>query len=170
MAAIVIMATLLPGAAVGADPHGIWLTEERDAAFEILPCTGDAWLQLCGRVVWLKEPNDKNGEPERDDRNPNPLLREKLICGLFVLSGLTLAAPDIWDGGSVYNPQDGSSYNADLRLLDDSRARVRAYIGVPFFGKTQIWTRADSIGSGLIKYSCRPLSLPLVAGSDAPPQ
>ena len=51
--------------------QGVWVEEDGEAWIEIAPCE-DA---LCGRIVWLKEPLDKAGQPHVDTNNPDPALR-----------------------------------------------------------------------------------------------
>jgi uncharacterized protein (DUF2147 family) len=162
-AGICMVAALVPNGALGADPQGVWLTEDRDAAVDIAPCGDDNWLLLCGRIVWLKDATDESGRPRLDSRNPDPARRARPICGLVVLGGLRPSGPDAWDGGSVYNPQDGRIYSGDMALLADTTLRVRAYLGVPFFGKTQIWRRAERSAAGLVEYNCRYVRVPPAA-------
>jgi uncharacterized protein (DUF2147 family) len=147
-------------AALAADPQGVWLTEGRDAAVAIAPCGGGDWLLLCGRIVWLKDATDESGGPRLDTRNPDPARQSRPICGLEVMGGLRPSGPDSWSGGSVYNPQDGRIYSGDMALLTDSTLRVRAYLGVPFFGQTQVWTRAERSAAGLVEYHCRYVRVP----------
>lgn len=52
-----------------------------------------------------------------------------------------------WDGsrfsgGRIVDPQANKEYRANLALDGPSRLRVRGYIGIPTFGRTQVWTRA----------------------------
>jgi uncharacterized protein (DUF2147 family) len=147
--------------ACAGDAQGVWLTEARDAAVLIARCAGEEdALTLCGRIVWLKDANDASGAPRVDTRNPDPSRRSRPICGLVVMRGLLPSGPDRWDDGSVYNPQDGRTYTGDMTLLTDRRLRVRAYLGIPFFGQTQIWTRAERSAAGLIEYNCRYIRVP----------
>jgi len=144
-----------------ADPAGVWLTEARDAAVLIARCGGDEDASLlCGRIVWLKDADDASGTPRSDTRNPDPARRARPICGLVVMGGLRPSGPDEWDDGSVYNPQDGRLYTGDMVLLSDRRLRVRAYLGLPFLGQTQVWTRAERSAAGLIEYNCRYVRVP----------
>jgi uncharacterized protein (DUF2147 family) len=47
-----------------------------------------------------------------------------------------------WDGGKILDPVKGQIYNAKLSLADNGRSlKVRGYIGVSLFGRTQIWVR-----------------------------
>jgi uncharacterized protein (DUF2147 family) len=155
-----LLVAAMPGGAFAADPQGVWLTEGRDAAVAITPCAGDDWLLLCGRIVWLQDATDESGRPRRDARNPDPARRSRPLCGLVVMGGLRPSGPDSWDGGSVYNPQDGRIYSGDMALLADTTLRVRAYLGVPFFGQTQVWTRAERSAAGIVEYNCRYVRVP----------
>jgi uncharacterized protein (DUF2147 family) len=167
LASLLLVATI-PGEALAADPQGVWVTENKDAAVAIAPCGNDDWLPLCGRIVWLKDATDESGEPRRDTRNPDPARRSRPICGLVVLGGLRSSGPNTWDGGSVYNPQDGLIYSSDMALLADGRLRVRAYLGLPFFGKTQLWTRAERSAAGLVEYHCQYVRVPPPARTGSP--
>lgn len=151
------------GIASAADPQGVWLTEGRDAAVVIAPC-GD---RLCGRIVWLKDATGDSGRARVDTRNPDPARRSQPICGLVVLDGLKPSGPDRWEEGIVYNPQDGGLYSGDMTLLADTTLRVRAYLGMPFFGQTQVWRRAERSAAGIIEYNCRYVRVPPPANREA---
>jgi hypothetical protein len=47
-----------------------------------------------------------------------------------------------------------------MALLADRRLRVRAYLGVPFLGEMQVWTRAERSAAGLMEYNCRYIRVP----------
>src|SRR5438105_1145349 len=49
---------------------------------------------------------------------------------------------DEWSGGEILDPENGKTYRATLRLIDGAqRLAVRGYIGLPLFGRSQIWVR-----------------------------
>ena len=127
--------------AAAADVLGTWATAEEKSHVEIVACP-DAPEKLCGTIVWLKQPNDEAGVPKTDKNNPDEALRSRPIVGLPLLSGFE---PDIteagrWTEGKIYNPEDGETYSCTMELLPDGRLEVRGYVGLPIFGKSQIWT------------------------------
>ena len=137
-------------AALAGDPKGVWMTEGKDAALTITQCGG----QLCGRIVWLASATDRSGALRLDDKNPDPAKRAQRICGLVAITGLKPSGPDRWDG-SVYNPQDGKTYRSNITVLSDTTLKIRAYIGLPIFGRSETWTRVHDPAASGIDYNCR---------------
>lgn len=124
-------------AASASEVTGLWLDGSGRAGIEIVRCG----TQLCGRIRWLREPQAADGRPKADVHNENPALRSRPLCGVPMLEGFVPAGPDSWEDGRIYNPEDGATYHATLRLQSDGTLRVRGYVGVPLFGKSQIWSR-----------------------------
>jgi uncharacterized protein (DUF2147 family) len=127
-------------AAAARDVTGVWVTDDGEGAVDIQPC-GE---QLCGRIVWLKDPVDSKGQPQRDSNNPNPAARQRLLCGAPILEGLKRQSDDSWDGGSIYDPEEGKTYKVTLKLDDQQRLQVTGYIGYKWLGETVVWTRGDA--------------------------
>lgn len=118
---------------------GTWLTEGGKSHVEITECDG----KFCGTIVWLAEPLNEQGEAKIDENNPDAGLRGRPIVGLPLLQGFVAGDdPNVWSDGTIYNPEDGETYSCTLTLQDDGTLKVRGYVGLPIFGKTQIWTRA----------------------------
>jgi uncharacterized protein (DUF2147 family) len=117
-----------------AEPYGNWLTVDRDSRVRLTKCGAN----LCGHLVWLSEPNNDDGSPKRDIYNPDQALRGRPVMGIPILLGL---APDgdHWTG-RIYDPENGNTYQATFRLLDDKRAIVEGCWNMIFCEK-QIWTR-----------------------------
>jgi uncharacterized protein (DUF2147 family) len=149
LTAFLVLATT-SSTALAADLQGVWLTEDKDAALTITNCGG----QLCGRIIWLESATDRSGALRLDQNNPDLAKQTQRVCGLVVISGLKPSGPDTWDG-SVYNPQDGQTYSGNITVLSDKALKVRAYIGLPIFGRSQTWTRVNSPGANDIEYNCR---------------
>ncbi len=146
-AAAVLMLALLPhGQAIGqqaptVNPFaGVWIDNTGDGAIEIAPC-GD---RLCGRIVWLKAPNDKSGRPLTDGYNPEAAKRNRPICGLPVIGDLKAQRSGAWDAGWIYDPKVGRSYDVELKLRSADRLQVTGYLGTKFFSETFNWTRAPA--------------------------
>lgn len=46
--------------------------------------------------------------------------------------------------GKILDPEEGSIYNCRIELADEGRTlKVRGYVGMPLFGRTQNWQRAE---------------------------
>jgi len=65
-----------------ADLLGLWLNENGEVAVELAMC-GD---QLCGRVAWLSDELDANGQEKVDSKNRAAELRARELKGLTVLT------------------------------------------------------------------------------------
>jgi uncharacterized protein (DUF2147 family) len=117
---------------------GIWLNHEKDAHVKIYKCDE----QYCGKIVWLKEP-EENGETKKDKNNPDDSLKMRPLKGLDILSGFSYDSDGKWDDGTIYNPRDGKTYSCYLKILEDGRLKVRGFVGISLIGKTNYWTRIE---------------------------
>jgi len=133
---------MVPSSARSAAPSditGAWMTDDGQAVIEVNAC-GDL---RCGRIVWLKTPLDAKGRPLHDANNPNPAERQRPICGIQIVDGLTLQRDGSWDAGRIYDPEEGKSYDAMMKA-SGSRLEVTGYIGLKMMGETVVWTRQVS--------------------------
>lgn len=135
---LTLIAALTPAIAGANALTGNWMTEKKGVIIRIYEC-GD---QLCGRTIWLKKPNWKDGSPRLDSENPDPALRSRPWCGIEVVTGLKKKKDGVWEGGKVYDPKSGSSYDFDLKT-SGAGLKARGYLKVPLLGKTDDWTKAD---------------------------
>ena len=123
------------------DIIGIWLNEEKDAKIEIYKSEN----LFFGKMIWLKEPKDINGEFKTDKNNPNKNLRNKKLLGLKILSNLIWNHKEKeWINGSIYNARDGKTYKLFANLSEE-KLKLRGYVGFSLFGKTTIWTKSNLI-------------------------
>ena len=121
-----------------ADPQGVWLSADRDTKVRISDCGG----KLCGRVVWLKEPIDREtGKPKTDKENPDTSKQQRPLIGLQIINGMQSAGRDTWQG-RIYNADDGKTYSASLALQSNTHARVEGCV-LSVLCKAQTWTRAN---------------------------
>lgn len=45
----------------------------------------------------------------------------------------------VWDGGQILDPKNGKEYNCKIEFDGTEKLKVRGYIGVSIFGRTQVW-------------------------------
>lgn len=143
LATLALAAAVVPALAQPPKPPaetGLWYDETGKGAVEIQPC-GQA---LCGRIVWLKDPNNAAGKPLTDKLNPEPANRSRAICGLQVLGGLQRQDDGTWDAGWVYDPKEGKSYDVAVATDGPNKLAVTGYLGVKFLSRTLSWTRAPA--------------------------
>jgi len=133
-----IIATLLAASqalAQSAEPIGVWLTEKGDARVKISKCGNG----ICGVIVGLKEPIDRaTGQPQVDDKNPNPALRTRPVVGISLFLGMRPSAPGKWDG-QIYNADDGGTYVSHVTFAGGDALHVEGCVGMICGGET--WTR-----------------------------
>lgn len=130
------------GAQTRADITGNWATRGFGSVVRFGPCE-NAPSTLCGRIVWLWEPNDAEGEPRLDFRNPDRASRTRSLIGIEIVSGLHQTSPGVWSDGSVYNPDDGRTYTGTIRLRGDALELRGCALSV--FCETQIWRRPEDV-------------------------
>jgi len=140
--AFAALAFLAAGAAAASadvpSPLGRWMTEGGKSHVQIYQCGP----HLCGRIVWLREPNFKDGRPKTDLNNPDKAQQSRPILGLPFLYNFSKASePNVWEGGRIYNPEDGDVYKATITLRPDGKLALRGYVGISLLGKSQYWER-----------------------------
>jgi len=123
---------------------GMWMTAGGKARVEITK-QGDVYG---GSIVWLKEPlypaddeQGMGGKPKVDRNNPDKSLRGQAIIGLKLVQGFKYAGDNVWNDGTIYDPESGKTYSCKMTLMMDGSLRVRGYVGISLFGRTEIWTR-----------------------------
>ncbi|MDA8092195.1 MAG: DUF2147 domain-containing protein [Nitrospiraceae bacterium] len=122
-------------AANGAGPIlGTWLTRDRDAKISIYECGGKKY---CGKIVWVKD------GPKTDEKNPDAALRNRPVLGLEIMKGFSYEGKNRWAGGRLYDPKSGNTYRGVMRFEPPNRLRLRGYVLLPLFGRTDTWTKME---------------------------
>ena len=154
IAILVIFLLSLVTVAAGGDGDailGVWATDPEgdggQAHIEIYK-EGDRYH---GKIIWLSEPvylqgdpHGQAGEAKVDTENPDEALRSQPIIGLLLMSDFTYDGKGLWRKGKIYDPDNGKTYKAKLRLEGDDVLKVRGFIGFSLIGRTSEWTRFDS--------------------------
>ncbi|MBN2159074.1 MAG: DUF2147 domain-containing protein [Spirochaetes bacterium] len=109
---------------------GTWLVPKEDAKVTIYKCGEN----FSGKITWLKTPTDL------DEKNPDPEKRKNKILGMDMLWGFVFKDGQ-WVGGQIYDPDNGKTYKCKMWLKSDDVLNVRGYVGVPLFGRSELWKR-----------------------------
>ncbi len=120
------------------DVEGRWLTQEGDGWIRI-QIVGDS---LEGSVAGSPDPKQRE-ERELDDRNPDPDLRTRRLDGLIIMKGFEYDGDSKWSGGTVYDPNSGKTYKCTVTQVDADTLKMRGFIGISLFGRSETWTRDD---------------------------
>jgi uncharacterized protein (DUF2147 family) len=136
-----VMLLTVSGSAEAQPPEaGLWYDDTGRGAVELVPCG----QKLCGRIAWLKEQVNAEGNPLVDRYNPNPARRTTPICGLQVVGDAQKLTDGTWDQGWIYDPKTGSSYNLAMTMVGPDQLKVTGYKGIKLLSKSFIWTRAPA--------------------------
>jgi uncharacterized protein (DUF2147 family) len=118
---IALAATCSP--ALASSPLGLWYDHTGRGAVEITDCNG----KLCGRIVWVKDANHKEG------------------CGFQIIGDVRPVAGGKWDGGWIIDPEKDPKHKYDVEITPQGeKLKVMGYAGVKFLSETMIWTRAPA--------------------------
>lgn len=135
LAVIAALFGAAPASAQNAEPVGVWLTEKGDARIKVTKCGSG----ICGIIVWLREPVDRaTGQPQVDDKNPNPALRTRPVIGISLFIGMRPSASGRWSG-QIYNADDGGTYVSHVSFTGGDALHVEGCVGMICGGET--WTR-----------------------------
>ena len=142
--AVLISATLAmaPAWADDASPVGLWkniddVSGKPKALIRITESNG----VLQGRLEKLFRAPEQEQNPLCD--KCEGLNKDKPILGLLFMWGLKKNG-DEYTGGEILDPDNGKIYKSKMRLMDGGKTlSVRGYVGVPMFGRSQVWLRQE---------------------------
>lgn len=114
------------------DILGIWWTPKKDGRIEIYK-EKDKYF---GKIIWLI-PEERES---LDDENPDEDKRKRPLQGLINLKNFEFTG-DSWEEGTIYDPDNGSTYDCILKLKNKNKLKVRGFIGISLLGRTEIFKR-----------------------------
>lgn len=96
-----------------------------------------------GKIVWLRDPIDPNTQqPKVDKNNPDESLRQVPLKGYRLLKDFIYKDGE-WVDGTIYDPENGSTYSCVIKMRDPNTLDIRGYIGIKTFGRTDVWKRLE---------------------------
>jgi uncharacterized protein (DUF2147 family) len=119
-------------------PVGLWQTiDDHTGKPRGIVRVFESGGRLYGDVVQVLDPDKVGAACVKctDDRKDKP------VQGLQIIRGL---APDgdAWSGGTILDPETGSTYRCTVRVADGGRKLVvRGYLGISLLGRSQTWIR-----------------------------
>lgn len=117
---------------------GLWLSENGKQKIEIYKGSDNKYY---GKVIYMAEDDPAKGTSLYDSKNPNPNLRNRRVTGINMLYNFTYSGNRVFHG-IIYDPSSGSEYKCKVVLSENGRvARIRGYIGLPIFGRTEVCTK-----------------------------
>jgi uncharacterized protein (DUF2147 family) len=136
--AALLFAAVPASAADAPSAVGFWVTADHGAVIAISEC-GD---HLCGNLVQFRDDDPPDNWP-LDIHNPDAARRADPLCNILLMGGLmpVPGKPTKWENGWVYDPENGSTYSAEMQLDGPDRLKLRGYLGISLLGRTETWTR-----------------------------
>jgi uncharacterized protein (DUF2147 family) len=95
--------------------------------------------KIYGKVVDILEQENKKRVCENcsgDDKN-------KPIIGMIIIKGLSKEDAE-YTNGKILDPKNGKLYKCYITLETKDKLKVRGYIGISLFGRTQYWYRVKN--------------------------
>jgi len=118
---------------------GVWLTEDKTLKFEFFK-SGNTYS---GKLLWAKDMFLADGKtPKKDEHNPDQKLRSRSRQGIVNITGLVYKDGEYTDG-KLYNPQDGSTYDLNIKMVSLNKIDMRGYKGIAMLGKTFRFNRVQ---------------------------
>ncbi len=107
---------------------GLYWSPKKDAKIEVYKKA----VKYFGKSIWVMN-------PRKDSKNPVPSLQVREVQGIELLTDFSFFS-DGYKGGKIYDPESGKTYDCKMNLIGDN-LKVRGYIGISLFGRTEIFER-----------------------------
>lgn len=107
---------------------GLYWSPKKDAKIELYK-KGDKYY---GRSIWV-------ANPRKDNQNPVLAMRTREVQGIELLTDFSYDDGK-YTGGKIYDPESGKTYDCKMSLVGKD-LKVRGYIGISLFGRTEIFER-----------------------------
>jgi len=109
---------------------GLYWSPKKDAKIEIFK-RGNRYY---GKSTWV-------ASMRKDFKNPDESLKNREVLGIELLTGFSFNE-DSYTDGKIYDPESGKTYDCKMTLTDKI-LKVRGYIGISLFGRTETFERIN---------------------------
>ena len=118
---------------------GVWWNDEKTTKIQVEKKDG----KYIGTIVYMIPEKYENGEPPKDDENPDPALRDRSVVGLQILKGFVYnPKKEEWQGGTIYDPKSGNTYDCYAWMESDDLLKLKGYVGgIRWLGRSSEWYR-----------------------------
>lgn len=120
---------------------GIWWNDEKTTKIKVEKKDG----KYIGTIVYMIPEKYENGQPPKDDKNPDEKLQNRSLIGLQILSGFVYDAnKKEWKNGKIYDPKSGNTYDCYAWLESDNLLKLKGYVaGIRLLGRSSEWYRTE---------------------------
>ena len=120
---------------------GIWWNEEKTSKIEVEKKDG----KYVGTIVYMIPEKYEDGQPPKDDENPDESLQSRSIIGIQILNNFEYNAKDKeWKEGSIYDPKSGKTYDCYGWMETDDLLKLKGFVaGIRWMGKSSEWYRTN---------------------------
>lgn len=123
------------------DPDAIlgkWIIDKGNCIVEIYKQQND----YKGKVIWFDVRNKKPIEEWRDEKNPNPCMRNNKLLGMEVVEHLHYdPSSRQWIDGIIYDATSGKKWDSVVWLTKSDQLKVKGYWVFKFLSQTKTFKR-----------------------------
>jgi len=120
---------------------GVWWNDEKTTKIQVEKKDG----KYIGTIVYMIPEKYENGQPPKDDENPDEALRDRSLIGLQILEGFVYSADkNEWNTGRIYDPKSGKTYDCYGWLESDDLLKLKGFVaGMRWLGRSSEWYRTE---------------------------
>jgi len=120
------------------------LVPEADKLVGVWVTAGDDEIEIYreGEKYFGKPVSHPDDEERLDIHNPDKSLRDRCLGDVEILEDFEYMGKDRWKKGKVYDPDNGQTYQCTISMKSDDEIKIRGFVGISLFGRTETWRRA----------------------------
>ncbi|MGM0566877.1 MAG: DUF2147 domain-containing protein [Bacteroidota bacterium] len=117
---------------------GTWFTQGKRSTIKVA-AEEDSYY---GKITDLKRPLNREGEPKRDFRNPDPDKKTNLLQGTKVLRDVKYKGDKVWEG-VFYDYKTGEDHDIKIRLTEKGNLLLES----PELKRDMTWRSEYPVGT-----------------------